>query len=131
MGKLDKLEAAQHRAEELQTKSAAEPATDTPNEAVTTAVTVGVVGVGVLLFEAALLPGLLLGVAAVLAPKYMPRMGEAAVPMLRSTVRGAYKLGQKTREMVAEAQEHVNDIVAEVHAESEAEAEKVAHVAAA
>ena len=35
------------------------------------------------------------------------------------TVRGVYKVGQKTREMVAEAQEQVHDIVAEVHAEDD------------
>ncbi len=127
MGKLDKLDGVHHRTEDLQSKSAVEPANDAPSEAMTTALTVGVVGVGALLFEAALIPGMLLGVACMLAPKYMPKMSKAAVPMLRSTVRGAYKIGQKTREMVAEAQEHVNDIVAEVQAEGDAEADKAVH----
>jgi hypothetical protein len=90
------------------------------NEAVTIAATVGVVAVGAALFEIALLPGIALGVAAMLAPKYVPKVGAAVTPMFRSTVRGAYKLGQKTREMVAEAKEQVHDIVAEVHAEGEA-----------
>jgi hypothetical protein len=31
-----------------------------------------------------------------------------------------YKFGQRTREMVAEAKEQVDDIVAEVHAEDDA-----------
>jgi hypothetical protein len=92
---------------------------DSTNEAVTVAATVGVVAIGAALFEVALLPGIALGVAAMLAPKYVPRMGAALTPMFRSSVRGAYKLGQKTREMVAEAKEQVQDIVAEVHAESE------------
>ena len=89
------------------------------NEAVTVAATVGVVAVGVALFEAALLPGMAIGVAAMLAPKYVPKMGAALTPMFKSTVRGAYKFGQKTREMVAEAKEQVHDIVAEVHAEDD------------
>jgi len=38
-------------------------------------------------------------------------------PLFKSTVRGAYKITQKTREFVAETQEHVQDIVAEVDAE--------------
>ncbi len=83
-----------------------------------TVATVGAVGVGVALVEAALLPGVLLGVAAVAAPKYMPRLGAALTPILRSTVRGVYKAAHKTRELVAEAQEQVGDIVAEMDAES-------------
>ncbi len=90
------------------------------NEAVTVAATVGVVAVGVALFEVALLPGMVIGVAAMLAPRYVPKMGAALSPMFKSTVRGAYKFGRKTREMVAEAKEQVHDIVAEVHAEGDA-----------
>jgi hypothetical protein len=55
---------------------------------VATAATVGVVGVGVAVFEAALLPGVVLGVAAMLVPKYLPRMGTTLNPLFRSTVRG-------------------------------------------
>jgi hypothetical protein len=90
------------------------------NEGVMVAATVGIVAVGVALFEVALLPGMAIGVAAMLAPKYVPKMGTALTPMFKSTVRGAYKFGQKTREMVAEAREQVHDIVAEVHAEDDA-----------
>ena len=90
-----------------------------PNDVVTVAATVGVVAVGVALFEVALLPGMAIGVAAMLAPKYVPKVGTALAPMFKSTVRGAYKFGQKTREMVAEAKEQVHDIVAEVHAEDD------------
>ena len=89
------------------------------NEAVTVAATVGVVAAGVALFEVALLPGMVIGVAAMLAPKYVPKMGATLTPMFKSTVRGAYKFGRKTREMVAEAKEQVHDIVAEVHAEGD------------
>jgi hypothetical protein len=90
-----------------------------PSEAVTVAATVGVVAAGAALFEVALLPGIALGVAAMLAPRYVPKMGSALTPMFRSSVRSVYRFGQKTREMVAEAKEQVNDIVAEVHAEEE------------
>jgi hypothetical protein len=95
-------------------------AQDDQTDIVVTAATVAVVGVGVAVFEAALLPGVVLGVAAMLAPKVLPGLGSALSPLFRSTVRGAYRLGQKTKEMVAEAHEHVNDLVAEVHAEDEA-----------
>jgi hypothetical protein len=92
---------------------------DGNNEIVLTAATVVVVGVGAAIFEAALLPGLALGVVAALAPKVLPGLGASLNPLFRSTVRGAYKVGQKTKEMMAEAHEHVNDIVAEVHAEGD------------
>jgi hypothetical protein len=96
------------------------------SELMATVATVAVVGVGAAVFEAALLPGLVLGVAAMWAPQYFPKMGEALNPLFRSTVRGAYKLGNKTREMMAEAQEQVHDIVAEVHAEGDMQQPKAA-----
>jgi hypothetical protein len=91
------------------------------SDAIATVATVAVVGIGAAAFEAALLPGIVLGVAAMWLPRYFPKMGEALNPLFRSTVRGAYKIGRKTKEMVAEAQEQVHDIVAEVHAEGDAE----------
>jgi hypothetical protein len=66
---------------------------------------------------------MILGVAAALAPTYVPRLGTALNPLFRSTVRGAYKIGRKTREAMSEAREQVNDIVAEVHAEGTGTAE--------
>ena len=48
-------------------------------------------------------------------------MGEALNPLFRSTVLGVYKMGHRAREMVAEAQEQVQDIVAEIHAEDDTE----------
>jgi len=82
-----------------------------------TVATVVVVAAGAALFEAALLPGLVLGVAAMAAPKYLPRLASSLAPVFKSTVRGTFKLAQKSKEAVAEAHEHVNDIVAEVRAE--------------
>ena len=77
-----------------------------------TVAVVAVVAVGAAVFEAALLPGLALGVAAVAAPKYLPKLAGALNPLFKSTVRGTYKFAQKSREMFAEAHEQVNDIVA-------------------
>jgi Protein of unknown function (DUF5132) len=84
-----------------------------------TVATVAVLGIGAAAFEAALLPGIVLGVAAMWIPQHFPKIGEAFNPLFRSTVRGAYKFGRKTKEMMAEAHEQVNDIVAEVHAEAD------------
>ena len=83
-----------------------------------------VVAIGAAVFEAALLPGIALGVAAVAAPKYFPKLGAALNPLFISTVRGTYKLIQKSKEAFAEAQEQMDDIVAEVRAESHAEAKE-------
>jgi hypothetical protein len=95
----------------------AEPTAEEANMVATVA-TVGVVGIGVALVEAALLPGLILGVAAMAVPKFAPKLGAAIAPMFKHTVRGVYRASQKAREFVAETQEHVQDIVAEVDAES-------------
>lgn len=89
------------------------------SELVATVAAVAVVGIGAAVFEAALLPGLVLGVAATCVPRFFPQIGSALQPLFRTTVRGAYQIGQKTREMVAEAQEQVQDIVAEVDAEND------------
>jgi len=88
----------------------------------TTAATVGIIFVGAALIEVALIPGMVIGAAAVLAPKYVPKIGATLQPLFRSAVRGAYKVGRKAREAAAEAQEHVQDIMAEVHAEDAAPA---------
>ena len=69
-----------------------------------------------------MLPGLALGVVTMLVPKFLPKIGTALSPVVKSTVRGAYRVGQKTKEVFAEAEEHVHDIVAEVNAEDEAKA---------
>lgn len=83
---------------------------------------VAVVAVGAALFEVALLPGIALGVAAVAAPKYLPKLSGALNPLFKSTVRGTYKFAQKSKEMFHEAREQVHDVVAEVKAEADAAA---------
>ena len=86
--------------------------------------TVAVVAVGAALFEVALLPGIALGAAAVAAPKYFPKLGAALNPLFKSTVRGTYKLAQKSKEMFHEAREHVNDAVAEAKHEADTAAKE-------
>ena len=105
--------------EEHSTDEAAEPLTNGADrdDMLRTAATIGIIGVGAALFEAALIPGIIIGVAAAYAPKYLPKASAALQPTFKWAVRGAYKLSRKTREAVAEAHEQVQDIVAEVHAE--------------
>jgi hypothetical protein len=83
----------------------------------TKVVTVGVIGLGVALIEASLIPGMIIGVAAALAPKYAPKFSDGLRPLFKSTVRGAYKFAQKTREAVAEAGEQMQDLMAEARLE--------------
>jgi hypothetical protein len=73
----------------------------------------GVIGVGAALIEVSLIPGILVGAVAVLAPKYLPGIRDRLRPMLKHTIRGVYKATEKTREALAEAQEQVQDIMAE------------------
>ena len=98
---------------------ASEASHDRAHEVIVTAATVGVVAVGAALIEISLIPGIAIGVIAVLAPGFLPKFGEALMPMFRSSVRGAYRLGQKSHEMIAEAREQIQDLAAEVEAESE------------
>ncbi len=64
-----------------------EPTRTNPDRA-TMAATVGVIAVGVALFEVALIPGMAIGVAAVLAPKFaakgLPRLGRGLRSLLAS-----------------------------------------------
>ena len=54
---------------------------------VTTAATFGVIAAGAALFEVALVPGMVIGGAAVLAPKFLPGLGRRLQPLFNSTVR--------------------------------------------
>jgi Protein of unknown function (DUF5132) len=93
---------------------------DATNEATNIAAVVGVVVLGAAVVEVALIPGILVGAAAVLAPKYLPKLGDRLQPLFDSTVRGACKLGRKARTVVGEAHERIHDIAAEVSAEEAA-----------
>jgi predicted transcriptional regulator len=67
-----------------------------------TAATVAVVGIGTAVVEAALLPAVILGAAAVWLPKYFPKAGRTLRPLFKATVQGAYKISEKTRSLIAE-----------------------------
>jgi hypothetical protein len=86
-------------------------------DVVTTVATIGVVGVAAALFDVALIPGMIIGVAAAYAPKYVTNIGDRLQPLFNYTVRGAYKVTRGARSAVAEAQERMHDIAAEVEAE--------------
>jgi hypothetical protein len=99
-------------------------------DVVTTVTTIGVIGVAAALFDVALIPGIVIGVAAAYAPKYVTNLGERLEPLFNYTVRGAYKMTRSARSAVAEAQEKMHDIAAEVEAEEAAEANgAVSHAA--
>ena len=103
---------------ETDVDGASETEISSPDPAmIATVATVGIVGAGVVLVEAALLPGLMLGVAAMTAPKYLPQIGSALNPIFKSAVRGTYLFGQKTKEFVAETKEQFEDIAAEMASE--------------
>lgn len=89
--------------------------------------TIGVVAVGAAILSAELLPGLALGVAAAVAPRFLFKTGSGLQPLFNSTVRGAYKFGRKARSAFGELRERVSDITEEVKAE-EAAAETAASV---
>jgi hypothetical protein len=86
-------------------------------DVVTTVTTIGVIGVVAALVDVALIPGIIIGVAAAYAPKYVNSLGERLEPLFNSTVRTVYKATRSARDAVAEAQERVHDIAAEVDAE--------------
>ena len=79
--------------------------------------TVAAVGVAAALIEVEWIPGLLLGVAAMMAPNLVPKIGQGLRPLIKGAVRAGYSVAERTRETVAEASEQLQDIVAEVRAE--------------
>jgi hypothetical protein len=98
-------------------ESVAEGDSSARHDATTSAVAIGVVVVGAALFEVALVPGIVLGVAAALAPRYLPRLGERLQPLFNASIRSAYKVRRKARGAAGAAPEHMYAIAAEVHAE--------------
>ncbi len=88
-----------------------------PDDMMTKVATVGVIGVAAALVEVALVPGIIIGIGAMMVPSVLPKIADGVQPAFRSVVRGAYHVGQKARHAFAEAQEQVHDIVAEVDAE--------------
>lgn len=97
------------------------------NDVVAKAATIAVVGVGVALISAELIPGMLIGVAAA----FLPGIGPKLRPLFKSTVRAGYSAMRKTREVMAEATEQMKDAVAEARADHEMQAEPVSESNAA
>jgi hypothetical protein len=121
------------RAKSAAAEPAPKPADAEPSgqtDVVAAAATIGAIGVVVALFDLALIPGMVIGVAAAFAPKYVPKVGERLEPLFDRTVKGAVKLGKKARSAVAEARERMDDIAAEVDAEEASEAAEAAGAAA-
>jgi hypothetical protein len=79
--------------------------------------TVAAVGIGVALIEAELIPGMLIGIGAMLAPNLLNRVGTGLRPLVKAAVKAGYALVEQTKETMAEASEQYQDIVAEVHSE--------------
>jgi Protein of unknown function (DUF5132) len=84
------------------------------------ALTVAAVGVAAALIEVELIPGMLLGVAAMLMPNLLPRLGSGLRPLVKGAVRAGYGVADRARETIAEAGEQFQDIVAEVKSEQHA-----------
>ena len=76
--------------------------------------TVAAVGLAAALIEVDLVPGILIGVGAMLAPKLF---GGSLRPLLKNAIRAGYSVRDRAREMMAETSEQFQDIVAEVKAE--------------
>jgi hypothetical protein len=81
--------------------------------------TAAAIGIGAALIEVELIPGLIIGAGAILLGKMFPEIGSYARPMLKGVVRAGLSASQKLREVMAEANEEVHDLVAEVKHERE------------
>jgi hypothetical protein len=91
--------------------------------------TAAVIGIGAALIEVELLPGIIIGAGAILLGKMFPEIGCYARPMLKGVVRAGLSASQKLREVVAEANEEVHDLVAEVqHERAQSQPAKQMHV---
>jgi len=83
------------------------------------------IGLGALI-EAELLPGMLIGAAAVLASRWMPDLlGGVVRPTVKTAIKVGYVAVSKTSEVVSEAAKQFQDMLAE--ARSEHEAAQIAH----
>lgn len=78
-----------------------------------------VAGAAVAILAPELLPGMAIGVAAMLAPRILTTLGPVVRPLVKTAVRAGYSTVVATREMAAEASEQVQDIMAEARADQE------------
>jgi hypothetical protein len=76
--------------------------------------TAAAIVVGAALIEIELIPGLIIGAGAIMLGKLFPELGSYARPMVKGVLRAGFSVSQKAREVMAEANEQVHDLVAEV-----------------
>lgn len=86
--------------------------------------TAAAIVVGAALIEVELIPGLIIGAGAILLGKLFPELSGYVRPMIKGVVRAGFSASQKAREVMAEASEQVQDLVAEVKQEQEQEQEQ-------
>ena len=76
--------------------------------------TAAAIVVGAALIEVELIPGLIIGAGAILLGKLFPEATKYVRPAIKGAVRAGFSATNKIRQIVAEANEQVNDLVAEV-----------------
>jgi Protein of unknown function (DUF5132) len=103
------------------------PAQETNGGLGSKAATVALVGLGAALIEVELVPGILIGAAAMAMPNLLPKLGKALRPLVKEAVRAGYSLAGRAREGVAEVGEQFQDVVAEVKSEQHATEVPVGH----
>lgn len=92
---------------------------DTLADNVGSVATAATVVVGAALIESELIPGLVIGAGAVLLGMMFPQVRHVVRPVLKTAVRAGMAVADRAREVVAEAGEQVQDVVAEVQSERE------------
>ncbi len=65
--------------------------------------------------------GIIIGAGLLLAPIVIPAVAAAARPILKTALKGGLKLIETGNELIAEASEAIEDLVAEARAEAYAE----------
>jgi hypothetical protein len=80
--------------------------------------TAAVVGAAAVLIEVELLPGILLGVGAMMLAKLFPGVTDQVRPLIKTTIGMGYKAMGKAQAMIAEASDHAHDMLAEIKAEA-------------
>lgn len=80
-------------------------------------VAVAAVGTAAAVLEAELLPGVLIGAGAVVVGIMFPRVGMAMRPVAKRVIRAGLEMGDRARDLVAEAGEQVQDLVAEAQSD--------------
>jgi hypothetical protein len=94
-----------------------EPASPAERPVTSTVATVVIAAAAVALIEVDWIPGLLIGVGAMLAPKAFPNLGRSMRPLIKGAVKAGMSIADSSRSAWAEAQEEIEDIIAEVKAE--------------